>query len=70
MRGSFSSLDIFKGDIVDPFASAKWMVEILEHLHAARLDINFLRADLESLHEGMRILQRDIARGKTGHRIT
>ena len=69
MRGAFAGLDVFKGNVVDAFAAAKGMAEVAQHLHATRPDIDLLGADVECLHEGMRILQRDIARGETGHRV-
>ncbi len=69
MRRPLSGLDIFKGDVVDRFPLGIGMADILEHLHAARPDVDFVRFDAQRLHQAQGIAVGFLGCGKTGHRV-
>src|SRR4051812_34263931 len=50
VRSPFAGLDIFKGDIVNGFATGKRVLDVLEHLEAGGLDVDLLPSDTEHFH--------------------
>src|SRR5205823_2079401 len=69
VRCAFTRLYILECHVVDRFARAKRVPKILEHLDAARPDVDFLPADAKGLHQSVRVLQRLSAGGESRHRI-
>ena len=69
MRGALAGLHVLECDIIDPLAFANGWPMSLQHLHAAWPDIDLACADPQRFHERVRILQGDVARGESRHRV-
>ena len=69
VRGPLAGLDVFKGDIVDRLPLGKGVADILEHLHAARPDVDLVRFHAQRLHQAEGVAVGLFGCGKTGHRI-
>ena len=69
MGRPFSGLDIFESDVVNRFSLRAGVADVLEHLGAARPDVDFIGLDAERLHQGKRIAAGLVRCGETRHRI-
>src|SRR5688500_14166354 len=69
MGCALAGLYVLERDVVHRLPTRERMADVLEHLHAGRLDVDLRRADAERAHEIPRVAIGVIARREARHRV-
>ena len=69
MAGPLARLDVLERHVVELLTFRVRMLDVGEHLDAARLDIQLFRRDSERGHQRVGVAQGPLARGESGKRI-
>ena len=69
VRGPLSGLDIFEGDVVNRLSLRIGVADVLEHLHAARPDVDLICLHAQRLHQAQGVAVGFFGCRKTGHRV-
>ena len=69
MTRALARLHVLESDVVHGLAGDEGVADVLQHLQAARADVDLGRRAAHRSHEPPRLVERPVAGGESGHRV-